>query len=491
VRVYNTHISRNPLLKANVGIYAQDQWAKGKFTFNYGVRWEYLQEEVPAQDRLAGRFAPAQHYDAITCASNPGMTCWKSWSPRLGVAYDLFGNGKTALKASFGKYMTPDSSTFANLFNPVATFTDTRTWKDLNGDGIAQDNEIGPSNNPNFGKITNRTLDPNFSREYNLQYGAGVQHELRPGVAVNFNWYRRSLYNTAYTRNRNVDPLNDWTTTTVVNPLNGEQITAYQINQNKNGITPDLYLTNMTDTSLRRNTYSGFEVGVNARLAHRILVFGGWQMEQIVDVDCTMNTASASATLNSPNTLRFCDESGALYQNLGQSASIPFQHGFKFNANVPLWYGVEMSAALQSYPGVRKDVGTTSSGGVSWTITRGSTRYPNDCTVAGCIPGAIVLPSRFAGDPSITLQLASPGTRYEPRQNELDFGVRRTFHINRVTVQAQVDLFNALNGNAILSEGTALSSTVAPFVSSDPSAGGTPFTILQPRLIRLGAQIRF
>jgi hypothetical protein len=58
-------------------------------------------------------------------------------------------------------------------------------------------------------------------------------------------------------------------------------------------------------------------------------------------------------------------------------------------------------------------------------------------------------------------------------------------------VQAQVDLFNALNGNAILSEGTALSSTVAPFVSSDASAGGTPFTILQPRLIRLGAQIRF
>src|SRR6059036_2099456 len=122
--------------------------------------------------------------------------------------------------------MTPDVSTFANLFNPIATFTDTRTWTDLNGDDIAQDNEIGPSNNPNFGKITNRTLDPSFKREFNLQYGAGVQHELMTGVAVNFNWYRRQIFNTAFTRNRAVDPLGDWTTTAVVNPLSGEAITV-------------------------------------------------------------------------------------------------------------------------------------------------------------------------------------------------------------------------------------------------------------------------
>ena len=487
VRVYNTPIARYPNLKANIGLFAQDQWAFHNFTFNYGIRWEYLEEEIPPQERVAGRFAPAARFDAINCETIKGMTCWKSWAPRLGVAYDVFGNGRTAVKASFGKYMTPDVSTFANLFNPIATFTDTRTWTDTNGDDIAQDSEIGPSNNPNFGRITNRTLDPNFSREYNLQYSAGVQHELRPGTALNFNWYRRSLYNTAITTNRAVDPLADWTTVNVVNPLDGETITAYQINQNKNGIAPDLYLTNMTDTGLRSNVYEGFELGVNARLARRILVFGGWQMERTVDRDCTMNTANASATLNSPNTLRFCDQSGGLYQNLGTSASIPFQHGIKFNTNVPLVYGVEVSASLQSYPGTIKQT----AGGVNWTITRGSTRYPNDCTVPGCTPGAIVLPSRYAGDPSIRLELASPGTRYTPHYSQLDFGVRRNFRIWKTNVQAQLDLFNALNSNAILSEGTALTTQVTPFLSSDPEAGGVPFTILQPRLIRVGAQVRF
>jgi hypothetical protein len=356
--------------------------------------------------------------------------------------------------------MTPDVSTFANLFNPSATFTDTRTWTDTdlagralptNGDNIAQDNEIGPSNNPNFGKITNRTLDSSLAREYNLQYGVGIQHELMTGVAVNFNWFRRALFNTAFTRNRAVDPINDWTTTSVISPLTGESITVFQINQNKNGIAPDLYLSNATDTNLRSNTYTGFEVGINARLPRRVLVFGGWGMERTVDTDCMMNTASASATLNSPNTLRFCDQSGELYQNLGASATMPYQHGFKFNGNFPLWNGFEVSASLQSYPGAIK----ATAGGVSWTLNRGTTRYPTDCAVPGCTPGGVVLASRFAGDPAVTVQLASPGTRYQPRWNQLDFGVRRTFRFRRgVTVQGQVDLFNALNANPVLTEGT-------------------------------------
>jgi hypothetical protein len=501
VRAYNTPIARAPQLKANLGVYAQDQWVIDRFTVTYGVRFEYLKEEIPAQHRVAGRFAPAQDYDAINCRSLPGMTCWSSWSPRLGIAYDLFGTGKTALKANFGKYMTPDVSTFANLFNPVATFTDTRTWTDTdlqarslptNNDGIAEDNEIGPSNNPNFGRITNRSLDPNFSREYNLQYGAGIQHELRTGVALTFNWFRRQLYNTAFTQNRAVDPINDWTTASIVNPLTGEPMTVFQINQNKNGIAPDLFLSNMTDTRLRQNVYTGLELGMNARLARRTLLFGGWTMERVVNIDCTMNTANASATLNTPNTLRFCDQSGATFQNLGANASIPFLHAFKLNGNVPLWYGFEISGSLQSYPGAIKTVITNVAGGVSWTINRGTTRYPNDCTVPGCVPGAIVLPSRFAGDPAVTVQLVSPGIRYEPRWNQLDLALRRTFRFRHgLMVQGQVDLFNALNANPVLTEGTALSTTVAPFVSADPKSGGTPTSILQPRIIRLAMQFRF
>src|SRR4029079_5358080 len=193
------------------------------------------------------------------------------------------------------------------------------------------------------------------------------------------------------------------------------------------------------------------------------------------------------------NTLQLCDQSGKLFQNLGKNVTIPFQHGLKLNGNVPLWYGFEVSASRQTYAGAPKaTTNAVDNGGVNWTINRGTTRYPTDCTVPGCTPGAIVLPSRFAGDPAILVQLASPGTRYEPRWNQLDLGFRRNFHFNRgVTVQAQVDVFNALNANSVLSEGTTLSTTVAPFMSGDPNSGGTPSSILQPRLVRIGAQFRF
>ncbi len=138
---------------------------------------------------------------------------------------------------------------------------------------------------------------------------------------------------------------------------------------------------------------------------------------------------------------------------------------------------------------------------LSWAITPGTTRYPLDCTA--CPANTVILPSRFNGDPSITLQLVPPGVRYLPRWNQLDLGIRRTFKVHGTTVQPQVNFFNALNSNAVLGEGTGLSTRLNPllangqtspnftYLSNDPDKGGTPNAVLQPRLIQIGAQIKF
>jgi hypothetical protein len=71
---------------------------------------------------------------------------WKDISPRFGVAYNVFGNGKTALKTNFSRYIVSESTNFQGLANPmgrgfIGGATDTRTWNDRNGDGRPQDDE--------------------------------------------------------------------------------------------------------------------------------------------------------------------------------------------------------------------------------------------------------------------------------------------------------------------------------------------------------------
>ena len=71
-----------------------------------------------------------RHYDAIDDVPN-----WKDITPRVGVAWDIFGNGRTVARGNFGNYLAAESTATATANNPLNTSINTasRTWRDTNG----------------------------------------------------------------------------------------------------------------------------------------------------------------------------------------------------------------------------------------------------------------------------------------------------------------------------------------------------------------------
>ena len=94
-------------MHADVGVYGQDSWTINRLTLNYGARWEYFTSGIAAETSTAGRFSTARTFAPIK------MPTWNSFSPRFGAVYDLFGNQKTALKLSLGKYMQAGTTGFS------------------------------------------------------------------------------------------------------------------------------------------------------------------------------------------------------------------------------------------------------------------------------------------------------------------------------------------------------------------------------------------
>jgi hypothetical protein len=429
VQVWNspTYVREGLLkLNADLGVYAQDSWRFRRLTINPGVRFYYLNEGVEAGVAPAGRFVPARQFAAI-----PDLLDWKNIAPRIGVAYDLTGDAKTAVKFSVSQYYASVTNQYA-YYNPLAVQTDIRNWSDLNKDDIAQNNEIGPSTNSNFGLAPARRKDPDLQRPYNREFNVAVDRELTSRISVSAAWFKRNVYNLAKTTNLLIAP-SDFAAFTVANPLSGQPLTIYNLNSKKLGLS-DLLDTTATDGTLNRRGYTGFETSFNIRLPKGASLFGGWWSDKDVVVACDGTD---------PNTFLYCDQS-----QLG----IPFVNNFKAAGSAMLPLGIQIGASLQSYAGAPLTV--------SWVVP------------ANLFPGGRTQ--------SVTAPLIAPGTKYFDRWNQLDLSFRKLFVVGKQRLEGALDVFNILNSNVVLAQNQAFGTTL-----------DQPTQILQPRLMRVSAQWKF
>ena len=465
VQVWDTPVADNEYVKADLGIYAQDAWTIKRLTLNLGGRYEHFNSRINAVDQPAGRWVPAHVFP-----EHDNLPNWNDVAPRLGAAYDLFGNGKTAIKGSVNKYMTQWTGGFARRYTATNyTATDQRNWTDVNGDGQAQGDlnacainpypstacEVGPSNITNFGGNAGRQPADNLKRTYNLESSVSLQQELLPGVSVSASYYHRHI--TLEGQDNTLATTSDYTAFQIADPTgNGQSITVFNLNKAKQGAVALVD----RNSSINHADYNGFEVGFMGRLPNGANMFGGWSVERTIAVTCDGDNSfsvipSRTLEATNPNVLRYCDQSGKTHQDLGANVVPPFQHEFKFAGSYPLVAKVSLSATLLSYAG--KPLNNT----------------------------YVVPTAAFAGvggrTQSVTVPLNAPFSQFYDRWNQLDLGVRRPFKFGRLQATAQFDVFNALNSHVVLTQNTSFGG----------STYGQPQSMLLGRMFRVSTSLKF
>ncbi len=215
-------------------LYLQDQWTRGKLTLQGALRYDHAWSYYPAQQLGPTVFLPTP----ILFPETQGVLGYNDIDPRFGVAYDLFGNGKTALKFNAGRYLevaVAGNGNYGSLLpsSRIPT-TVTRSWTDANKDFNPDCNlqlptangECGAISNLNFGVANappSLSFDPAilqgwYTRPSDWLIGATLQQELLPRVSLSVGYTRRWLHNFTVTDNLAVAS-SDYTPFSITAPL--------------------------------------------------------------------------------------------------------------------------------------------------------------------------------------------------------------------------------------------------------------------------------
>jgi hypothetical protein len=498
VTIYNQPF--NAIERTNtLGLFAQDQWKLRNVTVNAGLRYDTFNGSIPDVTMPAGLFVPERTFAAVEDAPN-----YKNLNPRTSVVYDLFGNGKTAIKAALGRY-TPLS--YSALNNPAsnASSNTTRTWTDSNGNYVPDcdlknsqvNGECGIWSDLSFGGVRPgtswaETAIKGFNvQQYNWQGSVSLQQELRPGVALNVGYFRTSYGNFLITDNEAVTAADydEYCITRpsapslggVTMPGAGEPLCGFfDLNPSAATRAPQQVRKLASDVGKRTEVYNGVDITVNARFRQGGLLAGGMSVGRTTTDACdiavkapetTFSTDGATAGLGAntgPGT--FTQAVAGVWNSAAHcKLSVPWSAGtqVKLMLVYPLPWELQFSAIYQNMPGA--PILAT---------------YPAPAAeVMASLPGNRFL-GACAGRPtctaSTTVSLLAPGEAYEDRLQQLDLRFSRRFTLGGANISANADLANVTNRADVYSSNTGYGANWL-----------VPYEVAGGRILRLSGQLDF
>ena len=467
----------------SVSLFAQDQWALNRMTLNLGIRYDYFKGTVKENTVPAGQFVPERITPQVDNVPN-----FKDVTPRFGVAYDVFGDGKTALKAAWGMYLGSEGAGLTQLNDPalLAVTSTLRTWFDADNDfdpdcdltNFGANGECGAIFNNRFGqsvpgvRYADDVISGTGNRTQSWQSSVSVQQELIPGWSASIAWHRNQYKNFLVNVNSalTAGDFDSFCLPALLDsrlPSGGGYDVCGVVD-----IKPDKFGQVFTDIqqadTLTKNItriYNAFEVTATGRFGQGGTLYAGLLFGRTRFNDCALN--------NTPQAFL----TGAAWNNNGDTAqggaTHPLSDDFcnvappwsktaqlKINGVYPLPYGFQVSAVFQNLPGLAQEAIRT---------------YTN----AEVLP---FLGRNLATGPNGTIQVpvVGPETLFEDRLTQVDVRLSKTFEFGDWHIKGNLDIYNAFNEIAV----TQLSTTFGPNWLS-------PQRVMFARLIKLGGEISF